>query len=686
MDITAGPIVASSGGSGDKNPLTAPTVDAAADSMLVALFGVLKKTDLSVPNDPGGALMSDVYFQEHQNGSAPSIRAGQQLRGAGPTGARLSTAGNEDKWVGQLVVLRGGDTQLPTGASITIDDQAAWTKDAAGKVTVDIAGSDNRGIASYRLADTKAGLDTAAPTTVNPAQTTFSKTDVTFTLTGAEGPSKAAWVRICDAKGNCADASDTIGWDKTGPVVTGTKTPAANGLGWHNTDVAIAWTATDAGAGLDSGPTPGSDSVTADTASVTKTATATDKLGNVGHGEVVVKLDETRPSIHPTRQPAPNAHGWNNTDVSVGFTCSDELSGIKSCTGGGTVTVTTEGAGQTTPGTAVDNADNENKDGVSRHQHRQDRSGPHRRADHGAERQRLVSRRRHDRLGGIRRAVRPRRRRARRQHDRRRGQRADRDRVGQGQGRQRAVDDHGPREDRPHRARDERRASDWTNAAEVTVELQPSDGLSGVASTTYSVDGGPAQSGMQRLDHRGGRARAGVLQHGRRGQRRGDQDDHRQGRPHGTRHHARDQPGRQQLGWHREDVTVTFICTDGMSGIASCTADQVVSEDVKDHKVTGTAVDHAGNSATSDAFVSLDKTAPTISAAVDRPNGNGWYNADVIVDFTCDDNLSGAIDCPAGQTLGEGENQSAKGSVSDAAGNSASDEVTGIDVDKTAPG
>src|SRR5918996_5616168 len=92
---------------------------------------------------------------------------------------------------------------------------------------------------------------------------------------------------------------------------------------------------------------------------------ATDKLGNVGTGQVVVMLDRTRPSIDPTREPAPNEHGWNNEDVSVGFTCSDALSGIQSCTGGGTVTVTEEGADQSIPGTAVDQADNENDDRLS---------------------------------------------------------------------------------------------------------------------------------------------------------------------------------------------------------------------------------------------------------------------------------------------------------------------------------
>ena len=54
--------------------------------------------------------------------------------------------------------------------------------------------------------------------------------------------------------------------------------------------------------------------------------------------------------------PAPNANGWNNTDVTVTFTCADAASGIASCTS--PVTVTTEGAGQEICGTAIDNAGN----------------------------------------------------------------------------------------------------------------------------------------------------------------------------------------------------------------------------------------------------------------------------------------------------------------------------------------
>ena len=418
----------------------------------------------------------------------------------------------------------------------------------------------------------------------------------------------------------------------------------------------------DAGAGVDSGPTPGSDSVTADTASVTKTATATDKLGNVGHGVVVVKLDETRPSIHPTRQPAPNAHGWNNTDVSVGFTCSDELSGIKSCTGGGTVTVATEGAGQTTPGTAVDNADNENKDGVA--DINIDKTAPvltgtPTTAPNGNGWYRddvTIDWAASDALSGLD-GDEPADSTISGEGDALTATESVKDKAGNAQSTTTAA----VKIDRTAPATSAA-AVDWTNADEVTVELEPSDGLSGVASTTYSVDGGPAQSGT----------RVSITEEGVHELEFSSTDE--AGNVEATKtitvkvdrtapgitHEI--SPAANELGWHREDVTVKFICTDGLSGIASCTADQVVSEDVKDHKVTGTAFDHAGNWATSDAFVSLDKTAPTIDAAVDRPaNENGWYNADVTVGFTCDDNLSGAIDCPAAKTLGEGENQSADG-------------------------
>jgi hypothetical protein len=72
------------------------------------------------------------------------------------------------------------------------------------------------------------------------------------------------------------------------------------------------------------------------------------------NGTDPLNSDTTPPTITAVRDIAPNANGWNNSAVEVTFTCSDD-SGIASCT----LPITlTEGAGQSVTGTAVDTAGN----------------------------------------------------------------------------------------------------------------------------------------------------------------------------------------------------------------------------------------------------------------------------------------------------------------------------------------
>jgi RHS repeat-associated protein len=66
--------------------------------------------------------------------------------------------------------------------------------------------------------------------------------------------------------------------------------------------------------------------------------------------------DTTPPTIQGTITPAPNAAGWNNSNVTVTFACSDTGSSIATCQA--PITVSTEGAGQIVTGTAVDKAGN----------------------------------------------------------------------------------------------------------------------------------------------------------------------------------------------------------------------------------------------------------------------------------------------------------------------------------------
>ena len=79
-------------------------------------------------------------------------------------------------------------------------------------------------------------------------------------------------------------------------------------------------------------------------------------MGNVGNGRIVIALDKTPPSISGVRTPEANANGWNNTNVTVSFACSDSRSGIKSCTG--PTSFTANVSGQVVTGTALDFASN----------------------------------------------------------------------------------------------------------------------------------------------------------------------------------------------------------------------------------------------------------------------------------------------------------------------------------------
>jgi hypothetical protein len=490
----------------------------------------------------------------------------------------------------------------------------------------------------------------------------------------------------CTGNSGSAQASYTL--DNTAPTVTAAVAPTPNPAGWNKANVGITWSATDSGTGVGSGPTPATDSVSVNTAGSVKTATATDKLDNSGSGSVTVKLDKTAPSIDATRSPAPNAAGWNNTNVTVSFTCSDALSGIKSCTGGGSVVVSTEGANQSVPGTAVDNADNTNSAGVTGINI--DKTAPGltgtpttaANADGWYNGNVTIGWNASDALSGLASPV-P----------------ANSTVTGEGSGLKASasISDKAGNTTNADSApvNIDRTApttgisgtsNNWTNG-NVTVSLSPGDNLSGVASTKYAVDGGSQQSGSSFTLSSEGDHTVSFFSTDRAGNAEAPQTAHvKIDKTAPTIGHSFTPLSYSDGAWTNSDVTVTFDCADSGSGVASCTGPVTKSTEGAAKQVVGTAMDNAGNSATNTATVSIDKTAPTISASADRAaNGAGWYNDDVTVSYTCADALSGVDTCPAAKTLTEGANQSASGSGSDAAGNSASDSVTGINVDKTAP-
>ena len=141
-------------------------------------------------------------------------------------------------------------------------------------------------------------------------------------------------------------------------------------------------------------------------------------------------------------------------------------------------------------------------------------------------------------------------------------------------------------------------------------------------------------------------------------------------------------------GWYKDDVTVSFEGRDGLSGIDTVTGPQHFAEGA-DQKADGTAIDNAGNSAsTTVSGINVDKTAPNLSAAPTTvPNENDWYNTDVTLDWSADDVLSGLAGAVPSDSLlsTEGEGQTASASVTDKAGNTTSAISAPVRIDKTAP-
>jgi hypothetical protein len=540
--------------------------------------------------------------------------------------------------------------------------------------------------------DTKCVEVTGAHTARLTSSTAKSSWTFTFTAGSGEGVQTVTAAASPNFNANnCTGQSqlpktDSYILDNSGPQVTAALSPAANAAGWNNSNLGLTWTATDSGSGVASGPTPASDAQNSNTAGLTKTATATDRLGNAGNGSATVKLDKTDPTISASRSPQPNANGWNNGDVTVSLTCSDALSGIKSCTGDGTKVVSIEGANQSLTASAVDNADNSAATTVS--PINIDKTAPTLTGavatgtlgDNGWYRSNVTI---HwtaaDALSGIASAP------------------ADSTIAGEGQalkatasvadkaGNQTTADSPTVKIDKTAPNTDASAVDTWNNV-DVTVNLTGNDAMSGVAATHYRIDDGSTQGGTQvslstegvhRLEY-WSVDRAGNTESHKTVSVRIDKTS-----PTITHKLA---PDANTNGWFKDDVSVTFTCDDSLSGIKSCGPNRVVSAEGADQDASGEAVDNAGNKTSDPAQVSIDRTAPTIKASADRTaNDNGWYNGDVTVSFDCGDALSGVDTCSAAKTLGEGKDQSASGTVADAAGNTASDGVSGVNVDKTAP-
>ncbi|HEV2987429.1 MAG TPA: hypothetical protein VG759_03235 [Candidatus Angelobacter sp.] len=203
---------------------------------------------------------------------------------------------------------------------------------------------DNHGVSSAVISVN--GTQIFGPSDFDPhvaaldrAVTLTSKNKVTVELRGKPEASLAITV---------------IGVDNDPPSILELVTPPPNGFGWNNTNVGVSFICSDATSGIAVCPAPlvlnkeGLNQVAA--------GIAVDLASNSTTSSIQVSIDLTPPTISALASPAPNAAGWNNSAITVNFSCSDALSGVALCPA--PVTVSLEGANQQVSGTAVDKAGN----------------------------------------------------------------------------------------------------------------------------------------------------------------------------------------------------------------------------------------------------------------------------------------------------------------------------------------
>ncbi|MEZ4734645.1 MAG: hypothetical protein R3E79_46735 [Caldilineaceae bacterium] len=485
--------------------------------------------------------------------------------------------------------------------------------------------------------------------------------------------------------------------DATPPTANPSPSPAANGAGWNNTDVTVDWNWTDNPEGAGSDPAHCTTSSTSSgEGTITLSATCQDLAGNEGTATYTVKVDKRAPLITGERAPNTSPTGWSRSQVMVSFTCADEgPAGVAINTLAGAL-LSSEGANQsvTNTGRCEDFAGNVaapvtvspiNIDQTQPTLSAAATTQPNANGWYNS----IVTI--HftctDALSGIARC-----------HD---------DLILFGEWENLTlpglaiVDLAG-------------NISDFSNAITVKIDkTAPSVIITGVtAGATYNFGSVPTAA-CSTNDTLSGMATPATLS-----VTGGNSDG--SGAFTATCSGATDRAGNSAApvsvnytvnpppdttapvitpnvvgtpganGWYVSDVTVSWSVVDNESAISSqdgCEAQNVTSATAG---VTFTcSATSSGGSSSESVTIKRDATAPTLSAAASSaPNGNGWYNSNVTVPFTCNDNLSGVVSCPVDEVLSsEGSAVSSTAqTVTDLAGNSsAASNVVTVKLDKTAP-
>jgi hypothetical protein len=240
---------------------------------------------------------------------------------------------------------KAGNTSDPASVAFKFDA----TPPTAG-VTADRA-PDKNGWYNHLLTFTPAGSDALSGLDVCTAVPDYSGPD-----TGGTNVSTTC----TDKAGNTSDpASVAFKFDATPPTASAGAAPPPNGNGWNKTDVTVTFTGTDGLSGIDGCQAP--TVLSTEGPGQSASGTCVDKAGNVSASAAAtgINIDKTPPTItYAGQAPAANLAGWNNTNVTLTWTCGDGLSGVVAATQTQTQTLTSQGNALQATGTCSDLAGN----------------------------------------------------------------------------------------------------------------------------------------------------------------------------------------------------------------------------------------------------------------------------------------------------------------------------------------
>ena len=134
-------------------------------------------------------------------------------------------------------------------------------------------------------------------------------------------------------------------------------------------------------------------------------------------------------------------------------------------------------------------------------------------------------------------------------------------------------------------------------------------------------------------------------------------------------------------GWNNSDVTVSFIGTDGLSGIDFCSDAVTLSDEGTGQSASGTCTDKAGNvsALATVSGINIDKTTPAVSLVGGPADGGSYYFGFVPDAPTCSasDALSGLDGSCSVSGYGTAVGfHTVSASATDNAGNEGSDSAT----------